>query len=88
MKSSTQSLKDDIENFEIISEKTVSFADGKSSLMLTYSWKYNITTPKATYIQTARVCWDNNYYLTLSLTEELEKYDRYEYILQTFSCNE
>lgn len=87
MKNSIQSLQNDIENFKIIEEKTVSFLDSSSWIIVSYSGKYNTTTPQATYIQTARICWDNNYYLTLSLTENLENYDRYEYILQTFTCN-
>ncbi|MCD5375110.1 hypothetical protein LR010_01495 [Candidatus Gracilibacteria bacterium] len=87
MKNSIQSLQNDIENFKIIEEKTVSFLDSSNGIIVSYSGKYNTTTPQATYIQTARICGDNNYYLTLSLTENLENYDRYEYILQTFTCN-
>lgn len=87
MKSSVQSLQKNIENFKIIEEKTVSFVDEQSWTIVSYSGKYNDTTPLTTYIQTARVCGDNNYYLTISLAETLESYERYEYILQTFQCN-
>jgi hypothetical protein len=86
MKNSIQSLKNSIENFEILSEKTVTFWDNESGTILSYTWKYNDATPDAIYIQTVRICGDKNYHLTLSLTEELESYERYEYILQTFEC--
>lgn len=87
MKNSLQSLQKSIQNFKIIEEKIVIFADEQSGTIVTYIGKYNDTTPETTYIQTARVCGDNNYYLTLSLAEQLKSYDRYEYILQTFRCN-
>lgn len=87
MKNSIQSLQKNIENFKIIEEKEVIFVDEQSGTIVSYTGKYNDTTPVTTYIQTARVCWNNNYYLTISLAESLESYDRYEYILQTFRCN-
>jgi hypothetical protein len=87
MKSSLRSLQTTTVNFSLIEEKTVAFADEQSGSILTYSAKYNDATPEAIYIQTARVCGENNYHLTLSLAEQLDSYDRYEYILQTFRCN-
>ena len=87
MKSSLRSLQTTTVNFSLIEEKTVAFADEQSGSILTYRAKYNDATPEVIYIQTARVCGENNYHLTLSLAEQLDSYDRYEYILQTFRCN-
>lgn len=80
-------LESRIEGFTPIDEKQVTFADEETSLLLTYTGKYNSDTPNVVYIQTARVCGETKYFLTLSLAERLEDYSRYEYIMQTFRCN-
>jgi hypothetical protein len=56
MKNSIQSLQKNIENFKIIEEKEVIFVDEQSGTIVSYTGKYNDTTPVTTYIQTARVC--------------------------------
>lgn len=79
-------LEASLDAFYIIEEENISFADESQWLLLIYDAKYNVSTPKLTYLQTARACGDTNYFMTISLAEKLENYDRYETLLSTFSC--
>lgn len=86
LKKSLISLKKEIQEFEILSQKEVTFTDESSGEIITYSGRYNSSTPRLVYVQTAMSCEWKDYFITLSLAESLESYDRYEYILETFSC--
>lgn len=86
IESGIQSLEKWIKWYKLISNNEVTFTDNQKGNIITYSWKYSSDTPETIYIQTARVCDDVGYYMTISLTEKLESYDRYEYILQNFNC--
>lgn len=81
-----QSLEKWIKWYELLSNNDIQFADNQSGKIITYTGKYSDTTPETIFIQTAAVCWETSYYMTISLTEKLESYDRYEYILQNFKC--
>lgn len=87
IKSSLVYLEKNIKNFSLISEKNLTFPDESTWTIITYSGRYNSSTPEAVYIQSAKICSDSIYNLTLSLAEKIESYERYEYILQTFRCN-
>lgn len=86
IKDSLQALQKSVQNFQLIEEKTFIFPDEGTGMILTYTAQYNEATPQSIYIQTARVCADTSYYITLSLAEQLESYERYRYILETFTC--
>lgn len=84
--SGLQSLEKWIKWYDLISNKEITFADNQTGKIIIYTGKYSSDTPETVYIQSARVCGDTGYYMTISLTEKLENYDRYEYILQNFEC--
>lgn len=86
MKSSAQILDNSLQSFAVKKEEDFLFADGESSILLTFLGKYNSQTPEVTYLQTARSCGKVSYFLTLSLAEQLEDYSRYAELLQTFEC--
>jgi hypothetical protein len=79
-------LSSSLASYKLLSESPLTFADGDTGSVLTYEGKYSRSTPKAVYIQSAKVCDDTQYFLTLSLTQQLESYDRYAQILETFGC--
>lgn len=77
------------ETLQVFHRKEVSdiqFADNQSGTVLEFQGKYNNTTPLVTYLQTARSCGEKAYFLTISVAEQLESYDRYMYLLGTFEC--
>lgn len=86
MKNNANFLNSSLDNFKVISEENIVFADQQQGVLLTFSWKYNRNTPEITYLQTARSCDDASYFITLSLAEKLESYDRYAYLLKSFEC--
>lgn len=79
-------LKAGLSSFALLRENDMTFADGDIGEVLTYRAKYSANTPEAVYIQTAKKCEDTTYFMTISLAEKLESYDRYEYLLSTFEC--
>jgi len=87
IESGIESLEKWIKWYSLISNRDIQFADNAPGKLIIYSGKYSTDTPETVYIQSARVCGDTGYYMTISLTEKLESYDRYEYILQNFRCN-
>jgi hypothetical protein len=84
--SGIQSLEKWIKWYKLLSNREVQFADNVSGKIISYTGKYSVDTPETVFIQTARVCWNDSYYMTISLTENLASYDRYEFILQSFEC--
>lgn len=86
VKSNISFLQQNMTNFSLISEKNISFLDESQGTIIIFSGRYNTQTPKAFYLQTARNCWENNFFVTLSIAEELESYEAYAYILQSLSC--
>lgn len=84
--SGLQSLEKGIKWYNLISKRDITFADNQTGKIITYTGKYSNDTPEAVYVQSARVCGDNGYYMTISVTEQLEDYERYEFILQNFKC--
>lgn len=86
MKNNANFLNSSLDDFTIISEENMLFQDEESWILLTFSGKYNRNTPQVTYLQTARSCSDASYFITLSLAEKLDNYDRYAYLLKSFKC--
>jgi len=79
-------LNESLQDFTIIEEKKQEFLDGEEGIFLSFYGKYNTITPELTYIQTAKSCGDMSYFITVSLAEKLETYEKYEYLLQSFEC--
>lgn len=87
MESTESLLKKDLQSFALTSKREFSFSDNDTAVMLNYRAKYNPWTTSAQYIQTAKLCGDTSYFMTISVWEALEDYRRYEQILETFRCN-
>lgn len=79
-------LQQNMLSFALKSEKSITFSDESQGTLILFSGRYNTQTPSVNYLQTARNCGGTNYFITLSLAEDLESYSPYEYILQSLSC--
>lgn len=86
MKNNASFLSWELEDFQNISEENIIFSDDSSWILLVFSGKYNKQTPELVYLQTARKCNDMSYFITLSLAEKFDNYDRYAYLLKSFEC--
>ena len=86
MKSNAHFLNQNLESFTLAEEKAITYTDGDAGLLVRFTGKYNTSTPEVVYLQTAKSCGDNSYYITLSLAEKLDSYERYEYLLKAFEC--
>jgi hypothetical protein len=49
--------------------------------------RYNEKSPKAVFIQAWEVCWDTWYLLTIWLNQTVNQTEKYEKIIETFTCN-
>jgi len=87
MKNSANFLDTKLQSFRLVEEKDIVFSDEEGWLIITFEWKYNTQTPLVTYIQTARVCGEDSYFATISLSEKPESYDKYITILKTLKCS-
>ncbi len=73
-------------NFTLLSEHRTNFLDDLPADILIFRGRYNPDNPEITYIQTVKNCDDTKYFMTISVAEKLEDYERYEYVLRTFRC--
>ena len=87
VQSSIWFLEQNMLNFNLIEQKDITFLDETSWSIAIFSARYNTQTPTAYYLQTARNCSEGNFFVTLSLAEEVESFSPYEYILKTLNCN-
>lgn len=68
-----------------IKEEDMTFSDNEATRVYVFEAKYNETTPKLKFIQTARVCGTKVYLLHFTLSPE-KKSDNYISLLKTFTC--
>lgn len=61
------------------------FSDDETSRLYIFEAKYNESTPRMQYIQTARVCGSNVYLLHFLLSVD-KKADVYTELLKSFTC--
>lgn len=88
MKNNGNFLNQQLDDFDLAEEKNIVFPDEDQWILLRFMWKYNSSTPQAVYLQTAKNCGEKSYYITLSITETPETYERYEHLLESFQCSE
>jgi len=81
-----QEMKEDFYSYTLLESGNLEFLDGTNSQILVFDAKYNQNTPKVKYLQVPQVCGNNVYILTLAIDSKIESFERYKYILQTFSC--
>ncbi|MDP2103554.1 MAG: hypothetical protein Q8K26_01375 [Candidatus Gracilibacteria bacterium] len=75
-------------DFVKLEEKSITFtADNDESNIYTFEAKYNTDTPKQKFIQTAKVCGDTVYLLTVGLNLGTPSTTKYEDLIKTFTCN-
>jgi len=80
------SSEDDYYSYDKTSSKILIFSDEEESMLYTFKAKYNKNTPTLHFLQTARICVDETYVLTIALHEDTTGLERYEGILKTFQC--
>jgi len=80
------STKDYLE-YNLLKENEIYFPDKDKSKVYFFEARYNTKSPKTYFIQTWKVCWENWYLLTIWLNQMIKNLDKYEKILETFSCN-
>lgn len=75
-------------SMQIENDEQVTFADGEKSRLVIFRAKYNEVTEERLFFQTARLCGNTVYLMTLGLENDTppESYDRYRPILSSFSC--
>jgi hypothetical protein len=71
--------------YALIKESTITFQDSETSRYFVFEAKYNESTPRLKFIQTARVCGTRVYLLHFTLSLD-KKADTYAKILETFTC--
>jgi putative heme iron utilization protein len=79
-------------DFVKLDEKVVTFnsADEKEkdeSNLYTFEAKYNPETPKRKFIQTAKVCGDMVYLMTIGVNLDVSDMKKYEAFLTSFECS-
>ncbi len=81
-------VEQDYKEYEKISEKDINFTDNNElGKLYTFKAKYNVNTPKLTFLQTARVCHEKKgFFLTIALPMNITDTAKYEDILKTFAC--
>ena len=71
-----------------ISGEDFTFNDLEASKLFIFEAKYNLWTPSLKYLQTARVCSENNAYLiTIALSQSISDYTKYKDLIKDFKCD-
>lgn len=68
-----------------LKEEDMIYNDSEPTRVYVFEAKYNETTPKLKFIQTARVCGTKVYLLHFTLSPD-KKSDNYISLLKTFTC--
>jgi hypothetical protein len=69
-----------------ISDGAILFQDDDDSRVTVFEAKYNSTTPKIKFIQTAKVCGTTVYLIHAGITLDKSS-ENYIKLFKTFSCN-
>lgn len=69
-----------------LSEKTVKFSDGDESNLYVFEAKYHAETPKKRFIQTAKICDDKVYLVTIGVELDVKESKKYEDLASSFQC--
>ena len=86
MNNTLNTIKNTMLQFQLIMDKEIIFTDKTEGKVIVFQWKYSAQTPILNYIQTSKNCWDISYFLTISTAWEIEGYERYFPILESFTC--
>lgn len=69
-----------------LNEKTITFSDKDTSNLYTFEAKYNTATPKRKFLQTAKICDNKVYLLTIWIALGTTDTTRYENLITSFNC--
>ena len=80
------SLQKDMNSY--IEKETLpfTFLDGTESELRVFQARYNANTPLLLYFQVPQICGENIYITTLALDNSITDFEKYKYILSTFTC--
>lgn len=87
MQNSINTLKLSMQTFRVISEDKIIFSWDEEADVIVFEGQYGPQTPILNYIQTARSCDEDSYFLTISVGSDLWDYTRYYPLLESFRCN-
>lgn len=88
MEAGKTGLEKQFYSFKQLGFTDIEFSDKWESSVLSFLARYNKNTPRANYIQTARICSNKAYTITLTLAEDVIDFSRYIEFLSTFSCKD
>lgn len=74
------------EEYVKLDEKTIEFADKDESNLYVFEAKYNRETPKKRFVQTAKVCDDKVYLITVGIELNSGSTAKYENLAKSFQC--
>lgn len=70
-----------------IEEKIITFSDWTTSKIFVFDARYNDSTPKLRFLQTAKICNENKaIFTTLALPTSTNDYSKYENIFVSLKC--
>ena len=78
--------KNEYINYYEIKNKNFSFLNGKKSKIFIFKAKYAVSTPLLQFIQTAYVCKNKAFLITLAIPTKIKDTLRYEDMIRTFKC--
>lgn len=73
-------------DFTKLEEKTITFSDKDESNLYIFEAKYSEKTSKQKFLQTAKVCNDTVYLITIGLGLTSGATTKYEDLIKTFTC--
>lgn len=72
--------------FTKLDEKAISFSDKDESNLYSFEAKYNTSTPKRKFLQTAKICDNQVYLITIWLSIDVKDSTKYEDLIKSFVC--
>lgn len=75
-------------DYNKLSEKAIKFKDNDESNFYVFEAKYNTSTAKRKFFQTAKVCGDKAFLITIwvGIKVDASKYSKYEDLIKSFEC--
>ncbi|MCH8518406.1 hypothetical protein LAT59_01390 [Candidatus Gracilibacteria bacterium] len=86
MNNNINTLKLSMQSFDIITEDTLNFGRDSQGNVIVFKGQYGLQTPTLHYIQTAKSCGEESFFLTISIGSDLVDYTRYYPLLESFRC--
>ncbi|MDD4530561.1 MAG: hypothetical protein PHO80_03370 [Candidatus Gracilibacteria bacterium] len=73
-------------DFVKVSEKNIKFSDGDESAIYIFEAKYNTNSVKRKFIQSAKVCTDRAFLMTIGIDLKITDTSKYEDLIKSFEC--